>query len=741
MNSLFARSAATLLVALLCIASPAYAAENPAPPAPTKTTLVTEQGIPIAVLSPDGKKAVVTKIRLRWNPPAADSTAPVPLEFEFVESAAPEQLGLVRAQLWNASLAGARLWQEPWRGGKWEIKHVPATDGTGLGGALTAGLMTTAARELYPQDTVILADVTPDGGLAPVRQLLPRLEAVAKAGYRRVFIPSVQRLDGGELGEGPAINTVQKAQALGLECVPADRLSDILKAILRTLPPLPVAADRITYSPAVFNYLDRFCQEERSILEKARAQRPAPDALAQAPAAVQAAWQEQTELQNAADDAYRAGRLYAAYTLLRSANAHLRGLRWVGNPPPDGDLKTYDEQAAQARQRLRMKRLAASDDGNVALALLAAEEQRQIDLIEDPLEGAQLLARQVYGTESPADATQRAHAREMLARSIEAAQYAAENDSFWKGLREIVATEASRLAPRPILHAATLVPQLVSAQLATAEFLADGIRRRAGGLQPALLENLELLAQLRRLRDVKTAQEYRQSQAAPTPASGTPGGLVGFAPSAAAYAPPEPPPALKAQTTSEWMECLTWANAAATLSRLNVQYLQLGGQWDANARRWQMDRRAMLQMMLETAEGGAREGIALAQRAGVETTALALIFERASYLRGVAQPLQQLEALSEFWRCALLGSLIDQLTWKPPIETPPVKAAITAGAITPAPKPAPEPETPTHATAPAPVENAAEPSTSSAPEPSQDLPPPEPDSSVAEEARESAPAP
>ena len=159
------------------------------------SSIETEQEIPLAILLPDGKTAKCVTIRLHWiskpdvgpNDDATSFTLDLPAE----NPAAP----IFTAQLWNASLASAMAWQEPWQGARWKVLQTPVTDGTGLDSALAVGMIATSARRPYPPKTVVIGSLNPDGSLGPVSHLLDRLNAAATAGMTRVIIPSVQRFD------------------------------------------------------------------------------------------------------------------------------------------------------------------------------------------------------------------------------------------------------------------------------------------------------------------------------------------------------------------------------------------------------------------------------------------------------------------------------------------------------------------------------------------------------------------
>src|ERR1700734_938733 len=172
-------------LALMLIPQPGRAQDKPTGAPLVLSSIETEQEIPLAILLPDGKTAQCVSIRLHWNSQpeggpnedAADFTLDLPAD----NPAAP----IFTAQLWNASLASALAWQEPWEGARWKVLQTPVTDGTGLDAALAVGMIATSARRPYPPKTVVIGHLNPDGSLGPVSHLLDRLDAAAGAGMKR----------------------------------------------------------------------------------------------------------------------------------------------------------------------------------------------------------------------------------------------------------------------------------------------------------------------------------------------------------------------------------------------------------------------------------------------------------------------------------------------------------------------------------------------------------------------------
>jgi hypothetical protein len=120
-------------------------------------------------------------------------------------------------------------------------------------------------------------------------------------------------------------------------------------------------------------------------------------------------------------------------------------------------------------------------------------------------------------------------------------------------------------------------------------------------------------------------------------------------------------PTIAAKKLSDAALCLIWVNNDCEIAALDEKYLRLNGTIDPATHEWHLTDRAKLDALLQSAEGGARQGIAFAEKAEVDSSVLAMIYERASHLRIQTDDTSALEALRQYWRCALLGNMCWQL--------------------------------------------------------------------------------
>ena len=223
-------------------------------------------------------------------------------------------------------------------------------------------------------------------------------------------------------------------------------------------------------------------------------------------------------------------------------------------------------------------------------------------------------------------------------------------------------------------NAAHLLPQLIPAQLATAQIFTDGIRSRANELRDGLLFDPRLVAYIEVLKKTKSAWEARRQKQevdSATPAAGTPAAStkldatttanIGFDPGTT-YSPPHlAVVSSSGKKLSDVAACLIWVNNDCEIAALDEKYLHLSGTIDPQTHAWHVKDRSKLDELLQSAENGARLGITVAENAEVDTSVLDLIFERASQLRLQNDDASGLDALRNYWRCALLGNMCWQL--------------------------------------------------------------------------------
>jgi hypothetical protein len=445
-------------------------------------------------------------IRLHWNSQPNvgpnDDAASFTLDLPADNPAAP----IFTAQLWNASLASALAWQEPWEGARWKVLQTPVTDGTGLDAALAVGMIATSARRPYPPKTVVIGSLNPDGSLGPVSHLIERMNAAAKAGMTRVIIPSVQRFDTDASGQ--VVNMVRHAGDLHLECIPVDDLVAATETTMNDpLPDMALDSSVPKYSNDVATYIDDFAHREQSEAASGLKFAPKESELATYPPPPGRHLEKRLCRFRRGQQAYRAGQVYAAYQLFCRANGHMNGANALaGQTRITFDVKAALAESDDLHDHLHILMNPPSiDQGGLESAVLVAEMADWAYDINASLEGAQLVTKQAFSQRSDATEAEKDRAREAILFANEQCKYLLTQADFYTGLLAHISKDNPVTVDE---NAAHLLPQLIPAQLATARSFTDGIR--ASDLRDGLLFDPRLVAYVNVLRQSKADWDAHQ---------------------------------------------------------------------------------------------------------------------------------------------------------------------------------------------------------------------------------------
>ena len=652
-----------VLGGLLLLAN-AASVEVPRPRLLSYSSVPNEQSIRFVVMDPRGLKAVCSSVRLSWEPKPGLSEEP--LVFDFDLKAAPQLKETWRSQLWISSLIVASGWQQPWQSAHWTLKEISFIDGAPMGAALAIGLIATAANVPFPQDATILGSLNPDGALGPVSNICKRIEAAKSAGLKRLFISNLQRFD--VTPEGSIINVQNFAQKLGIEVLFVDHLIEATERMLhQRLPDPPQFMSDLHYSKSLFDFLDQNCRKEMGLIQEGSKSWPRkPELLAKFTPEKRELWQRLFIEYDSALDAYQAGLLYVSHKRFQKSNSWLKALANLSK-----SIETYDFKGQNIRAtELRLKAAKQMDHplidhNDLQSGLNLAEENDWIYEITAPLEGAQILAHQAFGPRSEATPPQKKLSAFLLTNAISRADYLLEKLDFYSELHHLIQQQQPPPGARRV---SVQFPQLMPVFLAASEDLAQGLRLHSRESLDLLLFDPRIATHARVLQDARLFFEEQNDRKEkeeflrialtqpPRPA------FVGFSPGSL-YTPPTPPvPPPTLQKLSETARTLKWVNDFCEVSMLQQKYLGSGGDFESSSQVWKKRNHARLQRMLQNADITARQGIAFAEKAGVDPSILLLIYERASFLRETNQESDQLEALRHFWRCGLLGNLCIQLS-------------------------------------------------------------------------------
>jgi len=382
----------------------------------------------------------------------------------------------------------------------------------------------------------------------------------------------------------------------------------------------------------------------------------------------------------------RAKKVYAARGELGETVAEVAALTSLTGEIPPVDTLTSESKALVAEYTAALAKVSDHQE-ELQNGLVAAEMADWVQGIVASLEGAQNLVYQTSGAQSQALPEQRKLAQIQLAVAVRKAEAQRDRIASFATLRDTL-TAGNTVAVYD--RAGLWLPQLIPAHLALGESFVLRLQKADASLADSLIYDPALTAQTLLLRDRKAAwdarENVRQIAAADSAAAAnaaSPVQNVGFNPGAA-YQPPRASQEAKPKTAaalSDTEQTLRWVNDYTEMALLYDRYFQFGGSFHPRDMEWTVEDRAVLNAMLANADLAARQGIAAAASTGVDTSMLAMIYERASALRDSPLDSSRMEALRQLWRCNLLGNTAWQLASIPKAEALP---SSTQPAVAPA---------------------------------------------------------
>ncbi len=692
---------------LAATAQPCPAPGQEAPAPLVRREEPASQSIPLLLAdqAPDGRVAAAV---LQWMATPEDAaTSTNSLSFQFLDAPTPQASETMRSYMWLPCLASAIAWQQPWRNAYWAVREPPPLDGPDNNLALGIGLIATASHTLFPQDIAAIGTINPDNSVGGVTGLDRRLRAAAKAGLKRVVVPAVQRVYQSNTNSWASVE--EQASKLGLECLLVDSFEEAAALVLGSaLPKPPAPAGPIRHDPELFRFLTDRCQRVQRTLEselnmwRRRVQLSKLDP-------VEARLLEQAvQFHEAGISAYRAGQPYYAREVLLEARAKLAAITGWQAAGQNFDPAAQQEQAQLLRKAIadRMGMRPAFDRDQLLPALIVAEQLDWLGRLQARIEGAQVLAKQALAPNSDATEGHRAVARARLVTAIHETRLLLQDQEadFYASMAATIAKNPGQAQPG---QAPFWTTAMIPTCLAAGEVLFRGLKDHADRFKETFVFDERLASSARLLRDTKlwweARQEWSQRQVLNREsASGRLGFTPGFGyqedPAGARHAPPVD------RDMSPSADCLSWVNTLCEIEALRAKYLVMDGVFDTGSARWLLRSDALLERMIQSAEAGSRRGVGFLQKIGVNPAILQLIHERGDGMRHRIDADDRIEALRQYWRCSLLGSLCWQLTLPAPEPSVPaaesdatsVRRALPANdAAAPQAEPAPQTNAPT----------------------------------------------
>jgi hypothetical protein len=633
-----------------------------------------EQSIPIVVWTPVDTSPRVVRARIAFLSSTFDSDDEIRIDLDPNSDARAREL--MRSQIWVAAMASSIASQEPWTRVHWYLEDIPLTDGLPSAAPLALGLISTYSKSSYPNDTVILGTLFPDTSIGPVTQINKRLEAAKAAGIKRAVISNLQHF---EISNGSLINIASFSKSLGIEPIFVNTLTEIVEKVLKKNFPSRVEMHSPSIPPAVNAFLDQVCRNELSqiqISEKSWPNNPRESSLLSS--REKDLWDRVVKNYNAGLDAYRGGFLYVSYEKLRETNSLLQIVSYVQHVPKSVfEIQSFLTQAVALRKKISsLSNQSDLDQNELQSALVLAERNDWLFGLSSKIEGAQIFAQQAFSSRSQATPEDKDAALTGLIDSIQQVQFTLKGIDFYSNLSKIIPRQ-HRTAVQSRIH--TWLPQLLPIYLAAGEFLPQGLQVFSNQSGEKLLRDSRLISQVQLLNDAKTEWDRQQKtklrEREPPIQMDT---KLGFIPGTA-YVKSSTSSTThegEAVSLSDTARILTWVNQYCEVVALENKYL--GPESFSNSEQYvtKTETRALLQNMLQNAELGARSGIGLSDKAGIDSSILMLIYEKGFYLKENPDLDSRLEALREYWRCSLLGNICWQLAFKTSRVDPTITASL-----------------------------------------------------------------
>jgi hypothetical protein len=172
----------------------------------------------------------------------AGSAAPLTVAIgEDTPGGAGESL---RASVWMAATVAALERRDDLAGTRVVLQLPGQVDGPSAGGAVCLAILSALDGRAWPADAAMTGAVMPDGTVGGVGAVAAKLRAAARAGAKRVIVPSSVRFEK-DARTGADVDLKRLAAELGVRLVPADDVAQAYAALHRLDPPAaePVPRD------------------------------------------------------------------------------------------------------------------------------------------------------------------------------------------------------------------------------------------------------------------------------------------------------------------------------------------------------------------------------------------------------------------------------------------------------------------------------------------------------------------
>jgi len=266
--------------------------------------------LPVLVVSDESTSGACVRLNLQF---ARQATSQTPLSIAVIEDTPGGAGESIRGSLWLSAMVAALDRRDNLSGVRLTLELSGEIDGPSAGATLCLAVLSALDGRPFPADCAVTGTIMPDGTIGGVGALAEKIKAAAKAGIRRVFIPSYVRFEQ-DASTGQEVDLRRLGEGLSIELSPVQNITQAYSLLHKEpLAAKPAPPRDVLQLPAVTEEVlkDRFQEHRRVGNELWNALPPADrDQITSNPALKRMFIDEATN----AERAYRTGRLLTAVT-------------------------------------------------------------------------------------------------------------------------------------------------------------------------------------------------------------------------------------------------------------------------------------------------------------------------------------------------------------------------------------------------------------------------------------------
>lgn len=317
-----------------------------------------EKQFPLPILSVSGKPAVGACFRpaFRLTRRADDRT---PLALAVTEDTPGGAGESIRASLWLAAMVAALDRRDDLSGVRVSLELTGDIDGPSAGAGLCLAILSSLDERTFPADCAATGAIMPDGTIGVVGGIAAKIQAAAKAGIRRVFVPAYLRFETDD-ASGEEIDLKRLAATLHIELIAVENVAQAYRILHHgaSLPSPPADRQALELSEAAEEIFKSHYQSHQQAGTKLWNALPEADrANLTADPFLKAIF---VDARINAESAFRSGRLVFAASTISGWRSALEARR--GNVQNVGQLKPKDVERQDVAAVIRQTDALLSQD-------------------------------------------------------------------------------------------------------------------------------------------------------------------------------------------------------------------------------------------------------------------------------------------------------------------------------------------------------------------------------------------